>query len=83
MTDYQKSLFSTCVAFRILEKIYGKASEWPLATWDEYYNDGSPVTLNWELVVNGLARVYTKGLVYNDSPARQELAIPMPTRVLP
>ena len=83
MTDYQKSLFSTCVAFRILEKIYGKASEWPLATWDEYYNDGSPVTLNWELVVNGLARVYTKGLIYNDSPARQELAIPMPTRVLP
>jgi hypothetical protein len=51
--------FVTLVNMKILEATYEKASEWPLVLWDDYYSDGSPVTLNWELVVNGLARVYT------------------------
>lgn len=55
-------LFVTLINVRILEATYEKASEWPLILWDDYYSDGSPVTLNWELVVNGLARVYTGDL---------------------
>jgi outer membrane lipoprotein SlyB len=51
--------FVTLINMKILEATYEKASEWPLVLWDDYYSDGSPVTLNWELVVNGLARVYT------------------------
>jgi hypothetical protein len=50
--------FVTLVNMKILEATYEKASEWPLVLWDDYYSDGSPVTLNWELVINGLARVY-------------------------
>lgn len=45
-----------------LSWIYEKTNEWPLVSWDEYYDDGHPVTLNWELVVNNLARVYVKDL---------------------
>jgi hypothetical protein len=51
--------------------------------WDEYYDDGSPLTLNWELVINGLAKVYNKGLLLNSSPAQPSTAsrIPMPERI--
>jgi hypothetical protein len=54
--------FVTLINLKLLEATYEKASEWPLVLWDDYYNDGSPVTLNWELVINGLARVYTGDL---------------------
>ena len=83
ITIDDKKTFSVLVSMFILEKIYQKASEWPLATWDEYYSDGTPLTLNWELVVNGLAKVYTKGLLFADSPAviPIEDQIPIPERV--
>lgn len=55
-------LFIALVKFKNLEYIYGRISEWPMILWDEYYEDGSPVSLNWELVVNNLARVYVKDL---------------------
>ena len=63
--------------------MYEKASEWPMNGWDEYYDDGSPLTLNWELVVNGLSKIYTKGLLLNSSPAQPSTAaqIPMPERI--
>lgn len=60
--DENKVIFGVLVIFKILETIYDKASDWPLVLWDDYYDDGSPVSLNWELVVNGLARVYTGDL---------------------
>lgn len=41
----------------MLENIYSIASSWPIRSWDEYYPDGHPVSLNWELVVNNLAQV--------------------------
>ena len=84
ITDDQKKIYSTLVAVLEILKIYEKASEWPMAAWDEYYNDGSPITLNWDLVVNGLAKVYTKGLLLNTSPSVPDTAslIPMPTKVV-
>ena len=53
----------------ILLKVYNKASEWPMTEWDEYYADGTPVTLNWELIINGLGKVYTASLSLNSGPA--------------
>jgi hypothetical protein len=51
--------------------------------WDEYYPDGSPVTLNWELVVNGLARVYTEtlNLIKGSALIDPSKAIPIPKEV--
>jgi hypothetical protein len=47
--------------------------------WDEYYSDGTPYTLNWDLIEKGLAQVYTKGLLYVDSPAVQDASSLIPT----
>ena len=84
MSDSNKRAFSTLVAMLILYKIYGVASEWPMVGWDEYYPDGTPYTLNWDLVEKGLAKVYTKGLLYVDSPAVQDPSklVPTITKVL-
>jgi hypothetical protein len=75
-------VFSALVSLLVLDKVYLKASEWPLAGWDEYYQDGTPFTLNWELVTKGLAKVYTKGLLFVESPAQVPIEdqIPMPGR---
>lgn len=56
-------LFNDLVNIRILETLYSKASEWPYIAWDEYYEDGVPATLNWELVANNMAQVYTVDLL--------------------
>jgi hypothetical protein len=48
---------------RVIRDIYQKVSDWPNISWDEYYEDGTPASLNWELVVNNLAKVYTTGLL--------------------
>jgi hypothetical protein len=55
--------FNVLVSLRIIESLYSKASEWPYVGWDEYYDDGGPATLNWELVTNNLAQVYTVDLL--------------------
>lgn len=65
LTPEKQSLFNTLVEIKKIELIYQKSSEWPLILWDEFYEDGSPATLNWEMVVANLASVYTKGLLYN------------------
>ena len=54
--------YNNLVCFKVLEATYEKVNDWPTIFWDEYYEDGYPVTLNWELVVNNLAKVYTKQL---------------------
>ena len=82
--DWDKeTIFSILVSLLVTLKVYEKASEWPMNGWDEYYDDGSPLTLNWELVVNGLSKIYTKGLLLNSSPAQPSTAaqIPMPERI--
>jgi hypothetical protein len=58
-----KTTYSAYVALRMVQHIYEKVSEWPNVEWDEYYDDGTPVSLNYELIINGLAKVYTKGLL--------------------
>jgi hypothetical protein len=58
-----KQTYNAYVCLRIVEYIYEKVSEWPNVEWDEYYDDGTPVSLNYELIINGLAKVYTKGLL--------------------
>jgi hypothetical protein len=63
LDDSRIALFNNLVNFRILETLYSKASEWPYVSWDEYYNDGQAATLNWELVTNNLAQVYTVDLL--------------------
>jgi hypothetical protein len=83
--DWDKeTIFSVLVSLLVTLKVYEKASEWPMNGWDEYYDDGSPLTLNWELVINGLAKVYNKGLLLNTSPSQTpiEALIPMPVKVI-
>jgi hypothetical protein len=63
MSSQFKDEYNRYVAVRVLKYIYDKASEWPNVDWDEYYEDGTPVSLNWELITENLASVYTKGLL--------------------
>jgi hypothetical protein len=65
LSEQEKKHFNILMNISLLNSLYEKASEWPVVFWDEYYSDGSPVTLNWELVTNGLAKVYMQGLMYN------------------
>jgi hypothetical protein len=58
-----KQTYNAYITLRLTEYIYERVSEWPNVEWDEYYDDGTPVSLNWELVVNNLAKVYTKGML--------------------
>ena len=74
-------LFNDLVNFKILEVLYSKASEWPYISWDEYYNDGVPATLNWELVTNNLAQVYTLDLL-KERPSTGGLDRSIPTPVI-
>ena len=63
LPDDKIKMFNVLVSFKIMEALYSKASEWPYVGWDEYYDDGGPATLNWELVTNNLAQVYTVDLL--------------------
>jgi hypothetical protein len=74
--------YNILVYMKILEEIYNVVSEWPQVSWDEYYEDGHPYTLNWELVVNNLARVYVKDLqTESDSTLTSEESAAMPINV--
>ena len=77
------TLFNALIDIKILELLYVKSSEWPLILWDEYYDDGTPATLNWELVVSNLAGVYTKGLLYNTSNFTLDTSNTTPGRMIP
>ena len=75
-------LYSDLVQYKILESVYNKTREWPTIFWDEYYEDGHPVTLNWELVTNNLATVYVKQLqIEGDSVISAEESALIPRRV--
>jgi len=64
------NLFIALVKIKNLEFIYNKVSDWPTITWDDYYEDSTPASLNWELVINNLARVYVKDLQTESESAR-------------
>ena len=69
LSNIEIRTYDALVDMLILLKVYNKASEWPMTEWDEYYEDGTPVTLNWELIINGLGKVYTASLSLNSGPA--------------
>lgn len=83
LSESNIALFNAFVDIKILELLYVKSSEWPLILWDEYYDDGTPATLNWELVVSNLAGVYTKNLLYNTSNFTLDTSNVTPGRMLP
>jgi hypothetical protein len=62
-TPQRIKIYNTYFSMRVIRDIYQKVSDWPNISWDEYYEDGTPASLNWELVVNNLAKVYTTGLL--------------------
>jgi hypothetical protein len=62
-----KNLFNQLVSIRIVAELYENASKWPFIGWDEYYEDGTPVSLNWDLVVSNFANVYTNDLLTQSS----------------
>jgi len=75
-------LYNDLVQYKVLESTYNKTREWPTIFWDEYYENGHPVTLNWELVTNNLATVYTKQLqIEGNSVISAEESAIMPARV--
>lgn len=75
-------LYNNLVEYKILEKTYDKTREWPTIFWDEYYEDGKAVTLNWELVSNNLATVYVKQLqIEGSSVISAEESALIPRRV--
>jgi len=65
LTQREVKHFNILVNISILNSLYEKASEWPVVSWDEYYSDGTPVTLNWALITAGLGKVYMEGLMRN------------------
>jgi hypothetical protein len=76
-------LYNALVSYRVLNAIYEKTSEWPTIFWDEYYENGYPVTLNWELVSNNLAQVYAKQVqIESESVISAEESALMPRRVI-
>jgi hypothetical protein len=79
LSDQKKQLYTIFYNIRIAELLYEKASQWPYTSWDEYYDDGGPATLNWELVINGLAQVSTTDLLRERKSVislEEQLAIP-------
>ena len=83
LSESNITLFNALIDIKILELLYVKSSEWPLILWDEYYDDGTPATLNWELVVSNLAGVYTKNLLYNTSNFTLNTSNITPGRMIP
>lgn len=69
LSSGERANFDAAVGILILQEVYSVASEWPYVGWDEYYPDGSPITLNWELIIAGLGRVYTETLNFIRGPA--------------
>jgi endonuclease YncB( thermonuclease family) len=77
-----KNIYSNMVEMKILEELYSSASKWPLVLWDEYYDDGTPYTLNWELVANNLASVFTRDLLKESNSVNKAVdSLGIPTKV--
>jgi hypothetical protein len=83
LTEQEITLYNSYVDIKLLELLYSKASEWPLILWDEYYDDGTPATLNWEMVVANLASVYTDSLLYYQDSAKNKIGENSMGRMVP
>jgi len=83
LTNQQTNkLYNDLVQYKVLEATYNKTREWPTIFWDEYYEDGHAVTLNWELVTNNLATVYAKQLqIEGDAVISAEESALIPRRI--
>ena len=83
LSDQKKELFSIFYYIKLAEQLYSKAAQWPYISWDEYYDDGGPATLNWELVINNLAQVDTRDLLRErDSVINLDDQIPTPKLII-
>lgn len=81
-SENDRRIYSALVYMRCLESVYQTASSWPITTWDSYYENGYPVTLNWELVVNNLARVYVADLQTDSQSVQTAIeTLPIATQV--
>jgi len=77
-----RKLFCAMVEMKRVEQIYKSASRWPMVLWDEYYDDGTPYTLNWELVINNLATVFTHDLLTESDSVNKAIdSVGIPTKV--
>jgi len=83
LNQEQINTYNALVDIKLLELLYSKASEWPLILWDEYYDDGTPATLNWEMVAANLASVYTKSLLYYQDSAKNKIGENTMGRIVP
>lgn len=83
LNEEEIKLYNSYVDIKLLELLYSKASEWPLILWDEYYDDGTPATLNWEMVTANLASVYTQSLLYYQDSAKNKIGENSMGRMVP
>jgi len=83
LTEEEIKKYNALVDIKLLELLYSKASEWPLILWDEYYDDGTPATLNWEMVTANLASVYTQSLLYYQDSAKIKIGENTMGRMVP
>jgi hypothetical protein len=58
-----------------IDQLYSFASKNPPISMDSYMSDGRPYTLNWEMVMAGLANVYLNDIIY-DNDWRQKATGP-------
>lgn len=83
-SDSLRILFSKLVDIKVIDQLNDTASKWPVVLWDEYYNDGTPYTLNWELVTNNLADVFVKDIqTESDSVSSAQDSSSIPYRYAP
>lgn len=53
-----------------LQQLYSFASKNPVIPLDSYMSDGRPYTLNWEMVMMGLANVYMNDIIWDSDYKR-------------
>jgi hypothetical protein len=82
LSQNEQGLYSALVRFKSIEEIYSLIARWPYVSWDEYFSDGTPYSLNWELVVNNLAKVFVKDIqTESESVLTSSETVPTLTRI--
>lgn len=68
--DYDKSASTATKEKQRRDSLLRNASSWPLIPWDSFTADGRAYTVNWEIVVSGLAYTDMGGVRAGDPDAR-------------
>jgi len=68
--DYDKLASSAEKERQRRDSLLRNASSWPLIPWDSFTADGRTYTVNWEIVVSGLAYTDMGGVKAGDPDAR-------------